>query len=83
MGDEFGHVVAADERWWRVEADKLLKNRHHGVGLTEPAHPDGQADAAVLVDHVEVLQPPHNGGGIELEVHDSDLVRVLVLVTPN
>jgi hypothetical protein len=52
-------------------------------GVTSPAHPDGQVEAAVLVDHVEELQPPPIGGGIELEVHGPDLVRVLGLVTPN
>ena len=37
----------------------------------------------MFVDHFEELQPPPIGGGIELEVHGPDLVRVLGLVTPH
>ncbi len=61
----------------------LLQHRHNVVGLEAPAHPYGQAEGAVLVDHVEVLQAPPIGGGIELEVHGPELVRVLGLVTPH
>jgi len=43
--------------------------------------PAGQAETAVLVDHVEELEPPTIGRGVELEVHRPDLVRVLSLVT--
>jgi hypothetical protein len=78
-----GPFVAADERWGWVEAGELVQHRHHVFGLAAPAHPDGQAEAAVLVDHVEELQPSPIGGGIELEVHGPDLVRVLGLVTPH
>ena len=81
MGDEFGPVVAADERWGWVEAGELLQHRHDVFGLAAPAHPDGQAETAVLVDHVEELEPPAIGRGVELEVHRPDLVRVLSLVT--
>ena len=36
-----------------VDARALLKHRHHILGLAAPAHPDGQAEAAVRVDHVQ------------------------------
>jgi len=38
------------------------------LDLQAPAHLDGQAETAVLVDHVEELEPPAIGGGVELEV---------------
>ncbi len=80
MGNELGPVVAADERRRWVDAGELLQHRHI-LGLAAPAHPDGQAQATVLVDHVEELEPPAIGRGIELEIHGPDLVRVLGLVT--
>jgi len=35
----------------------------------------------VFVNHVQKLETPAIGGGIELEVHRPDLVRVFGLVT--
>jgi len=81
VGDEFGPVVAADERWGWVEAGELLQHRNDLFGFVAPAHPDGQAETALLVDHAEELEPPAIGGGVELEVHRPYLVRVLSLVT--
>jgi len=43
VGDEFGPVVAGDERWGLVEAGELFQHRHDDFGLATPAHPDGQA----------------------------------------
>jgi hypothetical protein len=37
----------------------------------------------VLVDHVQELEPPPIGGGIELEIHGPPLVRVFGLMTPH
>ena len=49
-----------------------------------PAHPDGLAEVAVLVDDIGDLQPPPIGGGIELEVHGPPLLRQLLgAVTPH
>lgn len=45
------------------------------------SHQDGQAGAAVLVDHVEELEAPSIGGGVELKVHGPDLVRMLGRLT--
>jgi len=81
VSNELGAVVAADERRRRVEAGELLQHRHHVLGLAAPAHPDGQAQAAVLVDHVQELEPAAVSGGVELEVHRPDLMRVFGLVT--
>ena len=83
MGDELGPVVAADQRWCRVEAGQRLQHGHDVFGLAAPAHPNGQAKAAVLVDHVQELEPPAIGGGIELKVHSPHLVRVFGLVAPH
>jgi len=81
VGDEFGPVVAADECWGWVEAGELLQHHHDVCGLAAPAHPDGQAETAVLVEQVEGLEPPAIAGGVELEDHRQDLVRVLNMVT--
>lgn len=83
VGDELRPVVTADIGRCRVEAGELLKHRHHVLDLAAPAHPDGQAQAAGLVDHVEELQSPPIGGGVELEVHGPHLVRMLSLVSPH
>lgn len=37
----------------------------------------------MLADHVEKLEPPPIGGGIELEVHGLHLVWILSSVTPH
>jgi hypothetical protein len=37
----------------------------------------------VLVDHVEELEPPTIGSGVELEIHGPHLVGMLGLVTPH
>ena len=37
----------------------------------------------MLVDHVQELQPTPIGGGVELEVHRPDLMRVFGLVAPH
>ncbi len=77
MGDEFGPVVAGDERWGWVEAGELFQHRHHVFGLAATAHPDGQAEAAVLVDHVQELESAAVSRGIELKNHGPHLVGIL------
>jgi len=47
------------------------------------SHPDRQAEAAVLVDHVEELEPAAISGGVELEVHGPHLVGMLGPATPH
>ncbi len=83
MGDELRPVVAADVRRCQVEAGQRLQHGHHVLGLATPTHSDRQAEAAVLVDHVEEFEPPAIDGGVELEVHGPDLVREFGLVTPH
>jgi len=80
VSDEFGPVVATEERCGLVEAGELFQHRHDVFGLAASAHPDGLAATAVLVDHVEEPEPPAIGRGDELEVHRPDLVPVLSLV---
>jgi hypothetical protein len=57
-----------------VEAGELLQHGHHVLGFAASAHPDGQAEAAVLVDHVQELDSAAISGGVELEVHGPHLV---------
>jgi hypothetical protein len=64
VGNELGTVVRADERRRRVEAGQGLQHCRHFLGLAVPVHMNGQAKAAVLVHHVEELEPPPIGGGI-------------------
>ncbi len=64
VGDECGPVVAASERWRRVQAVELFQYRHHVIGLAASAHPDSCAEAAALIDHVEELQSAAIGCGI-------------------
>jgi len=55
MGNELGTVVVAVERRCLVEHGELLQHGHHVLGLASPAHPDGQAQATVFVDHDQEL----------------------------
>ena len=55
VGNELGAVIAADEHRRRVDAGELLQHRHNILGPAAPAHPDRQAEAAVLVDHIQEL----------------------------
>jgi len=76
VGDERGAVVAADERRLWIEACELLQQGQHILGLATPSYPDGQAQTAVIIDHVQELQPPTIHSGIELEVHGQDLMAM-------
>jgi len=82
VADQFRTFVTAEVRRGRVKAGEFVQHSHHVLGLKAPSQPDGGAEAAVLVDHAQELEPPTNGGGIELEVHRPTLMRVLGLVTP-
>lgn len=65
-----------------VVGGELLQHCHDVLGLAPPVHSNGQAEVAVLVDHVQKLKPAAIGGGIELEVHRPNLVGVLGAVAP-
>ena len=71
------------ERWRRVEAGEPLQHRYHVLGLAAPAQPDRQAEAAVLVDHVQEPESAAIGGDVELEIHRPPLVGRLGPVTPH
>ena len=58
VGDEFGPVVAPAQRWSWVEAGELIEHSHQVFGLAAPAHPYGQSEMALLVDHIDDLEPP-------------------------
>jgi hypothetical protein len=53
------------------------------LGLAAPAHPDGQTETAVLVDHVQELEPAGVSRGIEPEVHGPHLMGMFSSVTPH
>jgi len=76
MGNELGPVVAADECRCGIDADQLLQHGHYVLGLAASAHPDGQAEPAVLVDHVQQLEQPPLYGGVQLEIHRPNLAGV-------
>ena len=80
MRNESGPVVPADVRRCWVKTGQLFQHRHYVFGLATLPHPDGQAEAAVLVDHVQELEPPLVVSAVELEVHGPQLVRVFGLV---
>jgi len=64
IGNELGPIVATVVRRCRVEAGQLFQHRHHIFGHSTPPCPDRQAEPAGLVDHIEELQSPPIGGGV-------------------
>ena len=82
VSNELEAVVRSDECRCRLEAGEFLQHGHQVPGLSAPSHPDRQAHAAVLVDHVQEFEPAAVGRGIELEVHGPNLVGMLSPVTP-
>jgi hypothetical protein len=83
LGVKLRTVVATDERLNRVGAGELLQDRHHILGLAASAHRNGQAEATILVDHVQELESAAVGRGIELEIHGPHLVGMVSPVTPH
>ena len=76
-------LIIADERRNWVEAGEVLQHRHHILGLATQTRADLQAQTAVLINHVQKLQPSAIGGGIKLEVHGPDLMQAFGLMAPN
>ena len=60
-----------------------MSSSSHILEIATLAHPDGEAEAAVFVDHVKKLGSTPIGGSVELEVHGSHLVRIFGTVTMN
>jgi hypothetical protein len=63
-----GRLAAVDGRRCWVKAGQRVQHRHHVLGLAAPAHPDGQTEAAVFIDHVEELERPPISAGFGLKV---------------
>ncbi len=63
MWNELWPVVGPDVGRCLVEAGQLLQHRHHILGLAAAADADRQAEAAVLVDHVQDHEPAAISGG--------------------
>ncbi len=62
-------------RW--VELEQLLDRVDHLSSPTASADPNGQAEPAVFVDHIEELEGSPIHGLIELEVNRPDVMGVL------
>jgi hypothetical protein len=77
-----GRLAAVDGRRCWVKAGQRIQHRHHVLGLAAPAHPDGQTEAAMFIDHVEELERPPISAGFGLKVHGPGLVREFGLVAP-
>ena len=83
VGNELGAVITADEpRSW-LEAGELLQHGYHDLKLATSPYADLQVQTTALVDHVQKFQPPAVGGGVELEIHSPDLMRVFRLMAPH
>lgn len=63
------------------EACELLQHRHHVLGFAPPAHPDRQAESALLVNHLQELESAAIGSAFELEDPAPPLVGMLGQVT--
>lgn len=59
----------------------ILQQRHLILGHAAPKYPNIQAEAAVLVDHIQEVESATISGGSELEVRGPDLLGMLGLVT--
>jgi len=83
VGNQLRPAVAADVGRSRVDAGQRLQQHHYVPGLASSAASDRQVEPAVLVTHLEELEPPPIGGGVELEVQCPHLVGMFSLVTPH
>jgi hypothetical protein len=81
--NELRPIVRSDVgRCW-VVAREPLQHRPHILGFAAPPNPDRQAEAALLVDHVQELESAAISSGTELEVHGPHVVGMLGPVTPH
>lgn len=81
-----GQALGLSHRGEQLGIEELIpepSGERLGKAVLPVTDSDGQAEPALLVDHVQELEPPSIGGGVELEVHGPHLLRVLSLVTPN
>lgn len=82
-GDELWAIAVANDRSFRVRAGKILQQQDDILVLAAPHHPDGQSVATIRIDHVQEVEPLAMCGGLELEIHHQQLMRVFGRVTPN
>jgi len=68
VGDELRAIVPPQMGVWWVTPDQLLDHVDHLCSLAAPTDLNGQAVAAVVVDHVQELKGPPIYGLVELEV---------------
>ena len=61
-----------DDRRYLIESGEILHHSHHILCLSEPAHLDGQAEAAVLVDYVQEFEPAAISGCCQLVIYARD-----------
>ena len=77
VGDEFRAIAhpQMSGRW--VELEQLLDRVNHLSSPAAPADSIGQAEAAVLIDHVEELEGPPIHRLVEMEVDRRDVMWIL------
>jgi len=77
VGDEFRAVVHPQMggRW--VDLEQLLDRVDHLRSPAAPTDSNGQAEAAVLVNHVQELKGPPIHGLVELEIDRPDVMGIL------
>jgi hypothetical protein len=82
LGNDPRALIAADEFRGRLRACQALLHRHQLLSRAAPAYPNCKPKTAVLDDHLHEHKSAVIGGGVELEIHGPNLVRVFGLVTP-
>ena len=57
-------IVQTDECRCRVKVGEILQHDHNVHCLVQPAYPDHQVEATVLIDHIEELESEAIYGGV-------------------
>ena len=76
MGNELRPILLSQIGRCRTKLEKLLDRVDHVHCRTPTANPNRQADAAVLIDHVQELERAAIHRLIELEADRPDVMRV-------
>lgn len=80
MASELRNVVEGSTARCQVLTGEILQHGHHDLERAVPADTDNEAEAGLVVDHVQAFEPPTNGVGIEREIERTRLVCVFCLV---
>jgi hypothetical protein len=77
MGNELRSIVHLQVGWRWIQIEQLLNRVDHVNGLATPADTNGQADAAVFIQHVQECECTAIYRLIELEVDCPELVWIV------